>query len=53
MKALIATVLLLGSATAFESHIKMRAHRELIQNTFSKNFDLLLSRIEKEQEKDV
>jgi hypothetical protein len=53
MKALLGAVLLVASVAAFESHIKLRAHRDLIQNTFSKNFDLLLSRIEKEQEKDV
>ena len=42
-----------GTAQAFESHLKFRIHREMIQNLFTKNFDLLLSRIEKEQEKDV
>ena len=40
------------STSAFESHLKMRIHKELIQNMFSKNFDILLSRVEKEQEKD-
>lgn len=54
----IATIafLLLGTSTlthAFESHLKVRMHKDVIQNFFSKNFDLLLQRVEKEQEKDV
>ena len=44
---------LFHSATCFESHLKMRVHRDVISNGFTKNFGLLLSRVEKEQEKDV
>jgi hypothetical protein len=46
-------VALVSQSQAFESHLKMRFHRELISNVFSKNFGLLLSRVEKEQERDV
>lgn len=46
-------LLLLSSASAFESHLKVRMHKDVIQNFFSKNFDILLSRVEKDQEKDV
>jgi hypothetical protein len=48
--------LLLYSAAivqAFESHLKMRIHKDFVQNLYTKNFDLLLSKIEKEQEKDA
>jgi hypothetical protein len=52
--ALAAAVILVGqTASAFESHLKMRFHRELISNVFSTNFGLLIQRVEKEQEKDV
>jgi len=44
---------LVGSVLSFESHVKLRTHRDLIQSVFTKNFDLLLSRVEKEQEKDA
>ena len=43
----------LSTSQAFESHLKFRIHRELLQGIFSKNFDLLLSKVEKDQEKDV
>ncbi len=48
--------LLLYSAAivqAFESHLKLRIHKDFVQNLYTKNFDLLLSKIEKEQEKDA
>jgi hypothetical protein len=51
--ALLGLVFLTPSATGFESHLKMRVHRDVISNGFTKNFGLLLSRVEKEQEKDV
>jgi hypothetical protein len=53
VKLITIALLLLSSATAFESHLKMRMHKDVIQNFFSKNFDILLSRVEKDQEKDV
>lgn len=46
----IATLMvLLGAASAFESHLKMRLHRELLSNIFSKNFGMLMERVEREQ----
>jgi hypothetical protein len=51
--ALIIGYYLMWTSSAFESHLKVRMHKEAIQGFFSKNFDLLLQRVEKEQEKDV
>jgi len=48
MVKLTTIALLLLSASAFESHLKVRMHKDVIQNFFSKNFDILLSRVEKE-----
>ena len=50
---LVSLALLLSSVSTFESHLKMRVHRDVIANGFTKNFGLLLSKVEKEQEKDV
>ena len=42
-----------SQASAFESHMKLRLHKDMVQNLFSKNFDLILKNVEKGQEKDV
>jgi hypothetical protein len=49
----VLTLLFASSTTAFESHLKMRVHRDVISNGFTRNFGLLLSKVEKEQDKDV
>ena len=51
----IAVLALLFAVTsnAFESHLKMRIHRDVIASGLTRNFGILLSKVEKEQEKDV
>jgi len=49
----VLTVLFTVSCSAFESHLKMRMHREVIASAFTKNFDILLRKIEKVQERDA
>jgi hypothetical protein len=44
---------LLESTIAFESHLKMRVHRDVVMNGFTKNFGLLMEKVEQGQEKDV
>jgi len=52
--ALLAVAMLLATTTsAFESHLKMRVHKDAISNTFTKNFGVLLQKVENDQEKDV
>jgi hypothetical protein len=55
MTVSVAVLALLFATTtnAFESHLKMRIHRDAISNGFTKNFGILLSKVEREQEKDV
>lgn len=50
----LAALLGLSSVTSgFESHLKMRVHRDVVMNGFTKNFGLLIETVEKDQEKDV
>jgi hypothetical protein len=49
----VLALLFASTTTAFESHLKMRVHRDVISNGFTRNFGLLLSKVEKEQDKDV
>jgi hypothetical protein len=49
----VAVASLLQSTSAFESHLKMRVHRDVIMNGFTKNFGLLMEKVEQGQEKDV
>ena len=51
----LGALLLLGlhSASAFESHLKLRIHRDVVMNGFTKNFGLLMDKVEQNQEKDV
>jgi hypothetical protein len=51
----IAVLALLFATTsnAFESHLKMRVHRDVISSGLARNFGILLSKVEKEQEKDA
>lgn len=55
MTVSVAVLALLFATTsnAFESHLKMRLHRDAISNGITKNFGLLISKVEREQEKDV
>jgi hypothetical protein len=51
----VAVLALLFASTScgFESHLKMRVHRDVISNGLARNFGILLSKVENEQEKDV
>ena len=49
----VAVAALLHSTAAFESHLKMRVHRDVVMNGFTKNFGLLMEKVEQGQEKDV
>ena len=51
----VALVALLQSSTtsAFESHLKMRVHKDVVMNGFTKNFGLLMEKVEQAQERDV
>jgi hypothetical protein len=49
----VAALLGTSSVLAFESHLKMRIHRDVVMNGFTKNFGLLIEKVEKDQEKDV
>ncbi len=51
--AILLGACLIPHAHAFESHLKMRIHKDMVQTLFTKNFDILLRKVEKEQEKDV
>jgi len=44
----LGALLLLGlhSASAFESHLKLRIHRDVVMNGFTKNFGLLMDKVE-------
>jgi|LauGreDrversion4_2_1035121.scaffolds.fasta_scaffold177645_1 hypothetical protein len=37
---------LLQPACAFESHLKMRVHKDVVMNGFTKNFGLLMEKVE-------
>ena len=44
----VLALLFATSTSAFESHLKVRVHRDALSNGFTKNFGLLLSKVEKE-----
>jgi hypothetical protein len=49
----VLAVLFATSTSAFESHLKMRLHRDVVSSGLTRNFGILLSKVEKDQEKDV
>lgn len=51
--SVVAALFMSSTIYAFESHLKMRMHKDMIQQIFSRNFDLLLSKVENDQERDV